>query len=354
MKRFNNVYAVIIAGGEGRRLWPLSTPERPKQFISVFGGKPLIRHAVDRLMGLVPPRKILVVTASRFIPLTRAALPDIPAENIVGEPCRRDTAGAAAIACALVKRLGGDDAVGCILPADHIITPEKAFRRTLKDAVAAAASTDSIVTIGIRPDRPASEYGYIECLGEKRNIDGAPAEPVRRFTEKPDRKTAARYLRSGRHLWNAGLFVWRSATLEAAFAAAAPDIGKLIRPLASAKNFSPALKRLYPGIRPISFDYAVMEKIKNILVVRGDFSWDDVGSLLALTRHLDADSAGNVRLGDAVLHETGSSVAVTDGAGPLILAGLKNVIAVRSGNAVLVMAKEQAGNMREITARVNS
>lgn len=350
MKRFDNVYAVIMAGGEGRRLWPLSSPRRPKQFISVFGGKPLIRHAVDRLEGLIPPQRILVVTASRFVSLTRKALPRVPAENIIGEPCRRDTAGAAAVACALVKRLGGDDAVGCILPADHLITPESAFRRTLKQAVAAAVSSDSIVTIGIRPDRPASEYGYIECCGKAEGGGATAAERVRRFTEKPDAATAARYLKSGRHLWNAGLFIWRVGTLEAAFASAAPDIGTIIRPLAEAHGFASALRRLYPGVRSISFDYAVMEKIGNILVVRSGFSWDDIGSLQALARHLDADANGNVCIGEAVLHDTRSSIAVSDGSGPLVIAGLDNVIAVRSGNAVLVMSKDMAGEMKAIVS----
>ena len=348
MKQSDNVYAVVIAGGEGRRLWPLSTPEFPKQFISLFEGKSLIRHATDRLKGLIPPERIFVVTSADFLKLTRKALPDIPTENIVGEPCRRNTAGALAIACALVKRRGGDDAVGCVLPADHLIKPAAKFRKTLKEAVAAASRSDAIVTLGIVPDRPASEYGYIECDTETKTRYGSSTEAVRRFVEKPDRKTAEKYLKTGRYLWNAGMFIWRAKTLETAFAAAAPDIGSIINPLAKAKNPRTALRKLYPGIKSISFDYAVMEKIRNILVTKCSFDWDDVGSWLSFSEHFNADGRGNRRIGRTAVYETSNSTVVSDGSHLVAVAGLRDVVVVRTKDATLVMSADMADKMKAL------
>lgn len=176
-----NAYAIIMAGGNGERFWPMSTPERPKQFVTLFGGRALIRHAADCLKGLIPPERTLVITAERLVAQTRRALPGIPQANVIGEPCRRDTAAAVACACGLVKRLGGPDAVGCILTADQLMEPAAKFRRTLKSAITVASRTDAIVTVGIEPDHPATGFGYIEC--GPRIQTGTPTEfhAVRRF-----------------------------------------------------------------------------------------------------------------------------------------------------------------------------
>jgi mannose-1-phosphate guanylyltransferase len=250
----------------------------------------------------------------------------------------------------LVKKLGGDDAVGCIFPADHLIAPKKSFGNDLKRAIKAAEKSDAIVTIGISPDRPATEYGYIECAGRLGPADKALAQRASRFVEKPDAKTADRYLKSGRYLWNAGIFIWRTKALESAFASAAPDIGKIIHPLASAKNVQTSLARHYPGVRKISFDYAVMEKTREILVVRSTFKWDDVGSLQSLARHFAADANGNIVIGEPVLHETKSSIAIAGGPGKLVMAGLKDIIAVHTKDAILIMAKDAACDMKKITS----
>ena len=331
-----NAYAIVIAGGEGRRLWPLSSPDFPKQFVSVFGGTPLIRQTIDRLAGLIPPERILVVTAAKFIPLTRKMLPEIPAANIIGEPCRRNTAGAVAIACALVKRLGGDDALGCVLPSDNIVNPVPEFQRALKDAIAAAAGSDAIVTLGMQPERAATEYGYIECDADAGLETETPFCRVRRFVEKPDARTARRYLKTQRYLWNAGIFVWRASTLEKAFADAAPDIGAIIKPLSSSRNVPAALRRIYPDIRPVSFDYAVMEKTAQILVAKCSFDWDDAGSWRSVAKYLPSDENGNIVVGD------GHAVAV---------AGLKDVIVVHTPEATLVMSKKSATNAGAIAEK---
>ena len=353
MKRNDSskAYAIVIAGGEGRRLWPLSSPDFPKQFVSVFGGTPLIRQAIDRLKGLIPSERILIVTAAKFVPLTRKTLPEIPATNIIGEPCRRDTAGAVAIACALVKRLGGDDAIGCILPSDQLINPVSSFQVALKDAISAAANSNAIVTLGIQPDRGATEYGYIECDGEANLKTKTLFCRVRRFIEKPDERTALRYLKAKRYLWNAGMFIWSVKTLERAFADHAPDIGKIIAPLASCKNLPASLRRIYPGIRSISFDYAVMEKISEILVAKCSFDWDDAGSWHSLAKQLPADENGNIVIGDVTLCETTSSTAISTNRHTVAIAGLKDVIVIHAPTATLVMSKKSVKNAKAIAEK---
>ena len=343
-----NAYAIIMAGGNGERFWPLSTPERPKQFLSLFGGKPLIRHATDRLAGLIPPERTLVITAERLAAETRRALSGIPKGNIIGEPCRRDTAAAVACACGLVKRLGGPDAVGCILTADHLISPASKFRRTLKNAIGAASRTDAIVTIGITPDRPATGFGYIEC--GSRIETGTPTEfhAVRRFVEKPDEPTAKRYLKSGRFCWNSGMFIWKASVMEEAFVRCAPDIAGLIARVERAKSVPATLRKAYPALRAISVDYAVMEKARKVVVARSDFTWDDVGSWTALPKHFPCDAAGNTCLGNTALLDTHDAIIVSEGGRLTAVLGMKDVVVVQTADATLVCTKGRVQDIKRL------
>jgi len=351
MRMRGDVFAVIMAGGNGERLWPLSTAEKPKQFVDLFGGKPLICHAADRLKGLVPPERTFVVTAERFVAMTRRALPHVPRANIVGEPYQRNTAAAVAVACGLVKRHCGPDAVGCVLTADQLMTPERDFRQALQDAVCAASSSDAVVTIGIQPTYPATEFGYIKCGKVVTGGGRSVCCRVERFVEKPDEATARRYLKTERYLWNAGMFIWRASVMEAAFASAAPDVARLIPVVASAGNVARAMKSAYADVRSISVDYAVMEKIRNLLVVRGVFVWDDVGSWRSLVNHLPVDESGNVAIGSVVLEETGDSVVVSDEGHVTAVVGLRDVVVVRTPTATLVCAKRALSRMREVVRK---
>ena len=212
------LHAFILAGGRGERFWPLSTYARPKQFCTLFGGKPLIAQAVDRLAGLVPQANIHVITSADLVPATRDALPHLPPANVIGEPIGRDTAAAVALACGTVARQD-PTGVALILPADPLIADEAAFRAALATAADQAARHPVIATVGIAPTYPATGYGYIECADET-----APGvRRVRRFVEKPDLPTAQRYLATGAFVWNAGIFVWRADTMAAAFRAHAPQ-----------------------------------------------------------------------------------------------------------------------------------
>ena len=343
-----NAYAIIMAGGNGERFWPLSTPEHPKQFLTLFGGKPLIRHATDRLAGLIPPERTLVITAERLAAETRRALPGIPKGNVIGEPCRRDTAAAVACACGLVKRLGGPDAVGCILTADQLIGPATKFRRALKDAIRVASHADAIVTIGIAPDRPATGFGYIECGSRIETATATEFHAVRRFVEKPDEPTAKRYLKSGRFCWNSGMFIWRASVMEDAFARCAPDIAALIGGVACAKSVRATLRKTYPALRAISVDYAVMEKVRKVVVARSDFTWDDVGSWTALPKHFPCDAAGNTCLGKTALLDTHGSIVVSEGGRLTAVLGMKDVVVVQTADATLVCAKSRVQDIKRL------
>lgn len=344
-----NAYAIIMAGGNGERFWPLSTPERPKQFLDLFGGKALIRHAVDRLEGFIPSERIFVVTADRFVDLTREVLPMLPAENVIGEPCRRDTAAAVAVACGLVLRKGGPDAVGCILTADQLISPAEIFRQTLADAVAMAADSDAVVTMGIAPARPETGFGYIECGARVESATRTVFHGVRRFVEKPDEPTARFYLAQGNFLWNAGMFVWKASAMRDAYRRHAADLAPLIDAVAESPEIRDAVVRIYPGLRSISVDFAVMEHMERILVAESRFTWDDVGSWTAVEHHFPQDAEGNTCVGETVLDDVSNAVVVNldDPSHRVAVLGLSDVVVVHTATTTFVCRKADLPKMKD-------
>ena len=327
--------AVILAGGSGERFWPLSTPERPKQFLRVFGGESLIRQALARLDGLVAPEDAFVVTTKSLVAATRKELPEVPKGNIVGEPMRRDTGAAVALGVGLAA--GADDPVIGFFSSDQMVAKPKEFCKAVKKAVALARRRDAIVTIGIKPDYPATCFGYI-------------SPKTRAFVEKPDAEKAKKYVKAG-YLWNAGMFIARASVFRGAFAAHAPELEKLANIGASEKSIAPAgLARLYSALPKISFDYAVMEKAKNVEVVPGDFGWDDVGSFAAFDKYFPHDSRGNVREGPCNVVEADGNICVARSA-RISLLGVKNLVVVTTPDSVLVADKSRLTDMKKLFKR---
>ena len=319
--------AVILAGGSGERFWPLSTPERPKQFLRVFGGASLIRQAVSRLDGFVSPKDVFVVTAKNLVAATRRELPEIPKCNILGEPMRRDTGAAVALGVGLAA--GGADPVIGFFSSDQMVANPKAFRKVVSKAVALARRKPVIVTLGIKPTYPATCFGYI-------------SPKTRTFVEKPDANTAKKYVKAG-YLWNAGMFIARASTFRGAFAAHAPELSCLT----SGTNH---LAALYSKLPKISFDYAVMEKAKNVEVVPGDFGWDDVGSFAAFDKYFPHDVRGNVREGPCTVVEAEGNICVARSA-RISLLGVKNLVVVTTPDAVLVADKSRLTDMKKLFKR---
>ena len=338
--------AVILAGGSGERFWPLSTPERPKQFLRVFGGASLIRQAVSRLDGLVSSKDVFVVTAKNLVAATRRELPEIPKCNILGEPMRRDTGAAVALGVGLAAS-DADPVIG-FFSSDQMVSNPKAFRKVVSKAVAIARRKQVIVTLGIKPTYPATCFGYI-------------SPKTRTFVEKPDAKTAKKYVKAG-YLWNAGMFIARASTFRGAFAAHAPELERLTRLETDGTNRTDgtrsrstaiavgSLAKLYSALPKISFDYAVMEKSKNVEVVPGDFGWDDVGSFAAFDKYFPHDSRGNVREGPCTVVEADGNICVARSA-RISLLGVKNLVVVTTPDSVLVADKSRLTDMKKLFKR---
>ncbi len=333
-------YAVILAGGSGERFWPLSTPEKPKQFLRVFGGESLIRQSVSRLGGLVGSDDVYVVTGKSLVSATVRELPEIPAANIVGEPCRRDTGAAVALGVSFAGK-NSDPVVG-FFPSDHMVSKPAKFRAAVKRAVALARKKNAIVTIGIKPTYPATGFGYVDA--EKG-----------RFVEKPDLKTAKKYLKGG-YLWNAGMFFARASVFRKAFAFHAPAL----LPLATLRSGKVPLAAIYRKLERISFDYAVMEGISRAAadgtgdialgVVPGDFGWDDVGGFASFDTYFPHDSRGNVREGPCTVVESDGNICVARSA-RISLLGVKNLVVVTTPDAVLVADKSRISEMKKLIKR---
>ena len=334
--------AIIMAGGSGERFWPLSTPEKPKQFLNVFGGDSLIRQSVSRLKGLVKPQDVYVITSKALVAATRKELPEIPKANIVGEPMRRDTGAAVALGVGIASNSVGlgqkrfrlndsHDAKDSILgffPSDQLATNPTRFRQAVKAAIAKAKRRDSIVTIGIKPTFPATGYGYVNPK------TGA-------FAEKPNERKAKAYLKKG-FLWNAGMFIGRASVFADAIAAHAPRLTCLT----GLKDLR-GLDKVYEPLPRISFDYAVMEKLNNVEVVRGDFGWDDVGSYGAFDRYFPHDSRGTVREGPCTVVEADGNICVARSA-CISLLGVKNLVVVTTPDYVLVADKSRLTEMKKL------
>lgn len=342
-------YAVIMAGGKGERFWPLSTSKHPKQLLALVGDKPLIAQAVDRLEGVVPPEQVFVVTNAELVGATRAAAPQLPPENIIGEPVGRDTAAAVACGGALVK--ARDPAgVFAVLTADQVMGDLDVFAATLRGGMDLAEQNDILVTIGIRPAYPATGFGYIESGDAFATEQGIEFRRSVRFVEKPDEATAAGYLESGRFLWNSGMFIWSVPSLESAFALHCPEMLELMNSLtgfAEEGRIHEGMEAAYPALKKISIDYALMEKAGNIVTACGTFAWDDVGAWPALESHFDQDEAGNTRIGQVeTLDAEGNIVLSKDRLTALI--GVKDLVVVQAGGVTLVCPKDRAQDIKQL------
>lgn len=343
------IYAVILAGGRGERFWPMSTSRKPKQLLALVGDKPLIAAAEQRIVSLIPPERIFIITSADLVEATCGVLAHIPRANIIGEPCARDTAAAVALGAALVKARSPRGAF-CVITADHVIGDVQRFLRVLKTAFDKAFATGALLTIGMKPAFPSTGFGYIEAGRQLARAGGVEFFKVRRFVEKPDAATAAAYLKSGSFFWNSGMFVWTVSAFMQALRRFRPQLLDMLRrvePAIGAPRFKRVLRREYEKLERISIDYAVMEKADNIVMARGDFAWDDVGSWTALENHYPQDARRNAIIGRGeCLDSSGNIVVSRDGLVALI--GVHNLIIVQAGRSMLVCPKERAQDVKKM------
>lgn len=344
------LWAVLMAGGSGTRFWPESRRANPKQFLKIFGRKTLLEATAHRLAGLVPPSRMLVITLGAKRTHAARLLKKIPSRQILGEPVGRNTAPCAILAAAWIVKQD-PNAVIALLPADHRIEKENAFRRSLLEAAKVAARTEYPVTFGIKPDSPHTGYGYLE-LGQRTGH----VYRLERFHEKPDHATANRFLKSSRFLWNSGMFIWRADALLAAAKRHLPRAYKLAEKIA-AGSVQPDMKHHWAAMPNISMDYGLMEKLGGkILTMPVDFGWSDVGGWLALAAIWPKDrsgTSGNVLLGNVLAVDSSGNV-VKSGRRLVVMLGMKDHVVVDTDDALLVCPKLKTENIREIVAALKA
>lgn len=345
-------HAVIMAGGAGVRLWPLSRKDRPKQLLRLFEGKSLLRRSYERVAALLPPERIGVITNQTHLPIVAEELPELPVDNLLGEPVGRDTANAVGMAAAVVARRDPDAVIG-IFTADHIISPLDRFLSAVTQAYQAAEEhPDALVTMGIKPTRADTNYGYVR-RGER--ISDRLFK-VKNFTEKPDASTATEYLASGEYYWNSGMFAWRADTILDQLKKHLPQSYAAICEIADAwstERRQQKLDSLYPTLTKISIDFAVMERAERVLVVEMDCHWIDVGSWPALESVIQADGDRNVSTGGNAIHLGSRGNIVASQEDHLIATiGVDDLVIVHSPDATLVCSKRDAQRIKELVDNI--
>lgn len=344
------IVVTIMAGGVGTRFWPVSTKTRPKQFLRLVGERTLLQASYERAAALAPNERILVLTNESFVPEVRRQLPLIPAGNVVGEPVRRDTAGAVTLAALLAKARFGNP-IMVVLTADHWISPLEEFTRTIDAGVELAAQTDEICTIGIPASYPATAYGYVHCPTLQPLKSGVAHGEVSSFREKPDMATALAYVESGEYWWNSGMFIWSVSTIMRELRANLPGHLGLLQPVVadgSAAELEAALADVFPRLPAISIDYAVMEKAARVHMVQSTFGWSDLGGWAALEDYL-SDDQGNRCEGRLVAMDATENVVFCEDRDELVaLLGVRGLVVVRSGGRTLIADKQRAEDVKKL------
>ena len=342
MKGCEHTNIVIMAGGIGSRLWPVSTPEMPKQFIDLLGvGKSLLQLTVERFRSVAGIAGMWVVTSENYVDIVRKQLPEMPADHILAEPVPRNTAPCIAYACWRIMREDPDANI-VVTPSDAIVLKTELFSAIISKALEFTASSSSIVTVGIHPDRPETGYGYI-CSSSKEECN---VVKVNEFREKPDRETAERYLAAGNYFWNAGIFVWSVSTIVDQMRRHAPQIAGMMDKIAGTfgtEEEKAALAEFFPQCDKISIDYAVMEKSDSIYVISADLGWSDLGSWTSAGSHIAEGPDGNRVVGNDVrLIDSEGCIVHVEECRKVVVKGLKDyVVACRGGNLLVCPAADE-------------
>ena len=346
-----NNHIVIMAGGVGSRFWPLSTPEYPKQFIDILGcGRTLIQLTVDRFKGVAPIENFWVVTNAKYVEIVKAQIPGIPESHILAEPEARNTAPCIAWACWKIKA-EDENANIVVTPSDAVVMNPEEFCRVIQNSLDFTANHDAIVTIGIKPSRPETGYGYVEIASPEEG----EIYQVKEFKEKPNRETAEQYLKAGNFLWNAGIFVWNVQTIFNSITQYSHQIASLMNRIALAfgsYNEREVVEGLFPICEKISIDYAVMEPVSKdgkVFTHPADFGWSDLGNWASLHDKLHKDESGNGAIGNVKLYECNNCVVHMEDAKKVVLQGLDGFIVSEKNGQFLVCKREDEQRIREFS-----
>ena len=341
-------HLVIMAGGVGSRFWPMSTTEKPKQFIDVLGvGRTLIQMTADRFKGICPPENIWVVTNKRYADVVAEQLPDIPKSNILLEPCRRNTAPCIAYVSWRIK------AKDVVTPSDHLVLNINEFQRVINESLKFTAESDAILTLGMKPSRPETGYGYIQADLSSSTPRNREIYRVDSFREKPDLATATRYISENNYFWNAGIFIWSVETIVNALRIYAPRINNCFERLASVMGTDAeqeAIDKVYPDCDNISIDYAVMEKAEEIFVCPADFGWSDLGTWGSLLMQTKRDIYGNSCIGPNIkTYETRNCIIHTLNEQKVVVQGLEGYIVAEHDGKLLICSLSEEQRIKQFS-----
>lgn len=350
-----NNHLVIMAGGIGSRFWPMSTPERPKQFIDVLGtGHTLLQHTAGRFSGICTLENTWVVTSAKYKSLVKEQLPGIPDENILAEPCMRNTAPCIAYVAWKIGQKN-PEANLIVSPSDHIVLNVEEFKRVIRKGLEFTDKEDRILTLGMRPTRPETGYGYIKMSGEEQ--EAGEIQGVEAFKEKPDRQTAQKYLEEGGYVWNSGIFLWNVSTICRAFYRNQPEIAALfdgLKPYFYTGKEQEMIDRKFPECPSISIDYAIMERAGNIYVFPADFGWSDLGTWGSLHELSEKDKDRNAVVGEGVrMVECRDCVVHVSEDKKVVLQGLEGYIIAESNGVFLICRKEEEQRIKEFSTKLN-
>ena len=342
-----NNHLVIMAGGVGSRFWPMSTHECPKQFIDVLGvGRSLLQLTYDRFKTIVPPENVWIVTNANYTELVEKQLPEVPKENVLSEPCRRNTAPCIAYVSWSIQKWNATATI-VVTPRDHFVTNPEEFRRIVVNCLRFTAETDAIVTLGIKPNRPETGYGYIQADLTTSSARNREIFRVDQFREKPNLETAERYIKQSNFFWNAGIFVWSVSTIVNAFRIYEPGIARIFERIIDQLGTSSEqqiINEVYGECENISVDYAIMEKAEEIFVCPADFGWSDLGTWGSLLLQSKRDLYGNAAIGQNIhLYDTKNTIVHATEEKMVVVQGLDGYIVAEKDNVLLVcrMSEEQ-------------
>jgi len=350
-----NNYVVIMAGGIGSRFWPLSTTSNPKQFHDVLGiGQTLLQMTANRYKNICPQENILVVTNSSYYHLVKEQLPFLNDNQILLEPHRKNTAPCIAYACYKIYGQNKDAAI-VIAPSDHLILKEQEFETTIRTALSNTTEHDCLMTIGIKPSRPDTGYGYIQY--EEDNTDSV-IKKVRTFTEKPTLDIAQRFIDSGDFYWNSGMFIWSARAIVAAFEKHLPEIGNLFcegLQVFNTPDEKSYIGKIYPVCKNISIDYGIMEKANNVYVILAELGWSDLGTWGSLYTHIQRDEQQNAIVGDNVMtYECRNNMVMVPGEKLVVLQGLSDFIVVESNNTLLICKMQDEQKIKQFVTDIKT
>ena len=341
--------ALIMAGGKGTRFWPLSTEEKPKQFLNLIGEETMIQMTVNRIKPIIPIERIFVCTGEMYVDLVKDQLPELPERNIIVEPEGRNTAPCIALSAMVIDRYYKNSNM-VVLPSDHLINDEEEFRNTLLVADSFIKEKDeAIVTLGMNPNRPEVGYGYIKYSNEVLKINDFRVIKVDAFVEKPNLDTAKKYLREGNYLWNGGMFIWSINNVINQIKMYSPDTYNALINIkeVSEEKLQETINRNYEETEATSIDYAVLEKSKDVYVIPSNFGWDDVGSWEALDRYREKDELGNVLVGQSKAVKANNNLVISC-SNRVVVEGLSDIYVIESDGKVLVGHKSNVANVKEL------